>query len=276
MTTWPEVGDPDLGPEDAGPPQTRTARLAWSAWTRPRLERDALSQENLIERLFQHLVSGDRVEARRLVSEALELEYDAETLAKHVYWPLMEMIASLYRADQISTLAHHYATRLLRSLVDQAQPKYTQRPARNRTICMFCGPAESDELAAQLVADLAEADGYTVFFAGGGIAGDEILAEVGVRRPDVLLLFSSGASDAPHIRQIIDTIRQVGALPEIQVVVGGGVFNRAPGLAEEIGADLWASSPEELVQAVLHNPDQRMHDEQRTVGRKRRVKRDAA
>ena len=90
------------------------------------------------------------------------------------------------------------------------------------------------------MADLAEADGYEVRFGGGGVAADEILAEVGEHRPDILLLFGSGASDAPHIRQIIDTVRSVGSCPNTQIAVGGGVFARATGLAEEIGADLWA------------------------------------
>ena len=34
---------------------------------------------------------------------------------------------------------------------------------------------------------------------------------------------------------MIDRIREIGAVPDLQVVVGGGVFNRADGLAEEIG-----------------------------------------
>ncbi|MCA9283783.1 MAG: cobalamin-dependent protein [Phycisphaerales bacterium] len=235
-----------------------------------------MNQETLIERLFQSLVSGNRVEARSLVTEAMSLEYDAETLSKHVYWPVMEMIASLYRADQITTLAHHYGTRLLRTLVDQAQANYRQKERRNRTVCMFCGPTESDELSAQLVADLAEADGYTVYFAGGGIANDEILAEVGERRPDVLLMFSSGAADAPQIRQLIDTIREIQATPNMQIVVGGGIFNRAPGLAEEIGADLWAASPQDLLEQLVSGRERRASSQQRTVGRMKKPTRRAA
>jgi methanogenic corrinoid protein MtbC1 len=104
------------------------------------------------------------------------------------------------------------------------------------------------------VADLAEADGYEMFFGGGGIANDEILEEVNNRRPDILLLFSSGPRDAPNIRQLIDTIRGVNACPEMQIVVGGGIFNRAPGLAEEIGADLWATSPRELLTSLEEMP----------------------
>jgi hypothetical protein len=37
----------------------------------------------------------------------------------------------------------------------------------------------------------------------------------------------------------------------LQIVVGGGVFNRAPGLAEEIGADVSANSPRELLEKLV-------------------------
>ena len=235
-----------------------------------------MDQEIIVERLFEKLISGDRTGARAIVQETAEAGVSPEELAHDVYWPAMEMVNSLYRADQLSRLAHHYATRLLRSLVDQAQAKYTQKSARERTILMFSGSSEADELAGQIVADLVEADGYEIWFGGGGVAADEVLAEVGARNPDVLLMFASAPGDAPQIRKLIDTIRGIDAHPGLQIVVGGGVFNRAEGLAEEIGADLWATSPSELLEKLIGEPKRRATPDQRTVGRHRRSSRSAA
>ena len=212
---------------------------------------------DLEQQLFQALVSGDRQSCRRLVAEATESGVGATELAREVYWSVLDTMNTLFRNDQISMLSYQYGTRLLRSLVDQAQAGYEQGTRRDRTICMFCGESEADDLAAQLVADLAEADGYDVFFGGSCIANDEILAEVNQRRPDVLLLFSSGPRDAPNIRELIDHVRGVNACPQMQIVVGGGIFNRAPGLAEEIGADLWATSPRELLSVLESMQDVR-------------------
>ncbi len=229
-----------------------------------------MNLEILTEQLFQALISGDRQTARQIADESLDQGMSAEQLSHEVYWPVMELISTLYRQDQLSTLAHHYATRLLRSLADQAQSQYAQKPRRNKKILMFSGEAEADELAGLLVADIAEADGYDVFFGGGGVANDEILAEIGEHRPDILLMFASGAPDAPNIRTLIDTIRGVGACPDLQVVVGGGLFNRAEGLAEEIGADVWAKSPSELLEKLISQEGRRATEAQRTVGRTRR------
>ena len=137
---------------------------------------------------------------------------------------------------------------------------------------MFCGRGEVEDLAGQLAADLVEADGYEVYFSGGGVANDEILSEVGRHRPEVLLMFGSSPADAPHIRQLIDRIRSVGACPTLQIVVGGGVFNRAEGLAEEIGADLWVRDPAELLEKLDTDKERRATADQRTVGRNRRVR----
>jgi len=209
--------------------------------------------DRVLEQLFSSLVSGDRRGTREIVDAVYAAGIPAETIAKDIYWPILESISAMFRKDQITTLSHHYATRLLRMLVDQAQARFTQQAMRGRRIAMFCGPNETEELAGQLVADLLEADGYEVTFAGGGVANDEIREELSQRDPDVLLLFASSAKDAPFIRELIDGIRENGAYAGMQIVVGGGIFNRAPGLAEEIGADLSATSPRDLLEKLVSN-----------------------
>jgi hypothetical protein len=87
--------------------------------------------------------------------------------------------------------------------------------------------------------------------AGGGVANDEIREELTQREPDILLLFASSAKDAPFIRELIDGIRENGGYTDMQIVVGGGIFNRAPGLSEEIGADVCAASPSDLLEKLV-------------------------
>jgi methanogenic corrinoid protein MtbC1 len=124
-----------------------------------------------------------------------------------------------------------------------------------------------------MACDLLEADGYEVRFAGGGIANDEVVAELGELDADVLVVFGAVPTTVPFTRQLIDRLHEIGCCPKLQIVVGGGVFNRAEGLAEEIGADLWASTPDELVEVMADEPERRMTQDQRTVGRKRRPRR---
>lgn len=228
-----------------------------------------MNTEAMVERLFPLLIAGDRAQARTTVHDYMNDGCTAEALTQSVYWPLHELVNDLYRKDQLTTLAHHCAVRLLRSLVDQAQARYAQQTRNGRTMMLFCGDTDVDDMAAQMVADLAEADGWSVCFGGGGIAYDELLEIANERKPDVMLMFSSAASDAPTLRRLIDTVRGVGACPGTQIAVGGGIFNRAPGLAEEIGADVWASTPAEIIATLNAEPLRRATPDQRTVGRTR-------
>lgn len=230
-----------------------------------------MSQQILVERLFERLISGDRHGAREIVDQCLSADAPAEAIVQKLLWPAYEMVQKLFRNDQLTTISHHYAVRLLRQAADQLQLRYTQQARNGQRITLFCGPKESDDLAGQLAADLLEAAGYEVFFAGGGIATDEVVAQVGELRPHIVALFGSAPSDLPHIRQVIDELYNLNICPATQVAVGGGVFNRAEGLSEEIGADLFAPTPAEFVAAVLTKRETRGGIDQRTVGRRRRL-----
>jgi methanogenic corrinoid protein MtbC1 len=207
-----------------------------------------------------------------VVQECRDSGVSATRLVTDLFWPTYEMIERLYRSDQLTKVSHHLSTRLLRVIVDQNALLLSRQASRNRTVFALCGPRDSDELGAQMAVDLLEQAGFSMSFAGGNIPNDEILQVVHESKPDVLLMFASGANDLPEMRALIDTLHEIGACPNLQIVVGGGVFNRAEGLADEIGADLWASTPLELVEMMIDQGAHRSHLEHRTVGRKRKAK----
>lgn len=232
-----------------------------------------MNSEAVIEQLFSALIAGDRPAARRIVHAQAAEGADAQTIIVDLFWPTYELVERLHREDKLSRLSYQFATRLLRVLVDQvaaALPLTGTGPGQGRLVFAFCGPSDADELGAQMAVDLLEAAGFRVQFAGGNIANDEILAQVHEERPSTLLAFCSGPSDLPAFRALIDTIREIGACPDVQIAVGGGVFNRAEGLAEEMGVDLWAEDPLELADMLIYESDRRAAAETRSGGRKRK------
>ncbi|MBC7834473.1 MAG: cobalamin B12-binding domain-containing protein [Phycisphaerales bacterium] len=231
-----------------------------------------MNHEALTERFFETLISGNRAAAREVVTGARQSGMSAEDLITELFWPTYELIERLFRGDQLTTLNHHLGSRLLRVFVDQNAALLQPAASRGKSIFVVCGKSDADDLAAQMASDLLECAGFEVAFAGGGVANDEVLGRVNEEHPDVLLMFASGPADLPDIRQLIDTLGEIGACRDMQIAVGAGVFNRAEGLAEEIGADLWASSPLEMVDRLVHEPARRAAASQRTVGRKRQSK----
>lgn len=226
----------------------------------------------LIERFFETLITGDRTMTRLMAKQAEETLGSAERLVTELLWPTHQMIEKLYKGDQLAKLNHHMAVRLLRVVADQAATRLKRQSSNGRTVFACCGASESEELGAQMAVDLLESAGFEVAFAGAGIAADEILARVNDEKPNVLLMFCSAPQDLPDIRTLIDTIREIGASATTQIAVGGGVFNRAEGLAEEIGADLWATSPMDMILNLIDEPERRADISQKTIGRVRRPK----
>ena len=139
-----------------------------------------------------------------------------------------------------------------------------------------CGDGEPEELGGQICADLFESLGWEVRFVGGGVANDEILPMVGGYRPDMLMLFATRPQGVPAVRKLIDYLRDVNSNPNMQVMCCGGIYKRAEGLAEEIGADLYAADGLDAVRVATGNPFKRATPEPATVGRNRRTRKAAA
>lgn len=209
-----------------------------------------MKTESLIQQLFQHLVAGRRTQAMEFVTKAREQGLGAETLANEVFWPLHEMLVKLHKHGQLARLHYNYATRILRQVAHTTALSYERAAGSAGRVLLFCGPTEGEELGAQLAVDLLECAGYEVFFGGAGVANDEVISELNELRPATLVMWASAAQDAPAIRSLIDTVREIGGHPDMRIICGGGVFNRAPGLAEEIGASATASTPATLLEAV--------------------------
>lgn len=235
-----------------------------------------MNHEHLLERLFEILINGDRPAARALIDEMHSAGLSSNSVYTGVYWPAYEMIERLHSNDQLTALSYRMATRLLRVMVDRTSSTLEFAARNGKAIFASCGPTDGNELGAQIAIDLLEANGFEMTFSGGGVAVDEVLAQVQETKPQILLMFCSAPGDLPQIRSLIDTIREIGACPNLQIAVGGGVFNRADGLAEEIGADLWATSPQELYDVLTENPDHRAEVNQPRAGTSRKARRKAA
>lgn len=232
----------------------------------------SLSHTKLSKNYLETLIAGDRHNCRTLVDQALDHGLTPTALLNELIWPTMELLQALYREDRISTASLNLATRLNRAITDQLATKLTRQPANDRKVLIFCGNAEPEELGGQICADLFESAGYEVRFAGGGVPDDEVLKMIGQERPNLLVMFGTLPSGVPAVRQLIDYLREVNSCPEMQVMCCGGIYKRAEGLAEEIGADLFAPDAACAVQIAEENPTRRATVDQQTVGRSRRVR----
>ena len=231
-------------------------------------------KKGIHERYLAALLQGDRKACRAVIEETLQGGTPANSVCVDIIWPIMVEVEKLLRCDRITATAEHLATRINRTIVNQLQNKLPQKPERSKKIVICCAPDELQELGAQIMVDLFESDGWEIRFLGGGLTNDDILAFINGYAPDILLIHGAGPKQAPDIRRLIDTIEDVSAWPDMRIMVSGGVFNRAEGLWQEIGADLFAATALEAVQVA--SEDRPLEPEQRTINRRKRKRQKAA
>jgi methanogenic corrinoid protein MtbC1 len=231
---------------------------------------------DLARAYLEPLLAGDRTACRQLIDSAIESGVEAYDLLTKLVWPTMELVQSLYRDDRITITNLNLATRLNRALTDQLTARLTPKQSRDKKVLIFCGNDEPEELGGQICSDLFEHDGWTVRFAGGGVPEDEVLKLIGEYRPDLLVMFGTLPSGVPAVRKLIDYLREVNSCPDMQVMCCGGIYKRAEGLAEEIGADLYAPDASGAVDVANEHPTRKATVDQQTVGRTRRIRKAAA
>lgn len=198
--------------------------------------------EPFLIRYLQPLLAGRRAECFELIAAALQTCTPAEELICDVVWPAMAQIERLFRDDRINTATEHMACRINRTIADQLQAHLPKSPPNGRRVVIACADGPHEELGAQMVGDLFQANGWEVYFLGGGVPDDEILLTLGQLRPHLMLIFGAQPEAVPNTRAVIERIRDVGTCPTMNIVVTGGIFNRADGLWREIGADAFCET----------------------------------
>ena len=209
-----------------------------------------MRKSQLLDQYMESLLQGRRKQCRTLVWHALERGTKAESLYLDLMWPAMEQVQRLYREDRINIATEHMATRINRALADQVQRNLGPPASNGSRIVITCADGEGEELGAQMCADLFEAAGWEVYFVGGGVPKDEILSLLGQVRPEIAMVYGMTPQGVPGVRALIDLIRDVGVNPTMNILVTGGVFNRAPELWKEINADLFAESVKDALRVA--------------------------
>ena len=222
---------------------------------------------------LEHLFAGKRWEARELVERTLDRGVGARKLIQYVVWPAMEQVEALYRKGRIDRLMEHIATRINRMIADQLQARFARGPKSGLRLVVTCGDGEIEELGAQMTGDLFEADGWSVWFLGSGVPNDEILQLLGNVKPDVLCIYGTQPCGLANVRKLIEMIRDIDAWDQMQVLLVSGVFKRAPGLSEEVRADLHVVNAKDLLKIVREHPVRIPKPDLPQPGRRRKRKR---
>ena len=206
-----------------------------------------MTSASLLDEYVPQLLAGNRVACHEFVRRILQELNEPVKLYHDLIWPAMEKVEKLFRSDRINIASEHMATRINRTIADQLQLHLPGNAPNGKRVIITCADGEPEELGAQMCGDLMESQGWEVYFLGGGVPNDEILSLIGQLRPDLLLIYGTQPRGVPGVRRLVDMIREIGVNPTMNIMVSGGVFNRADSLWKEVNADLFAKSADKAV-----------------------------
>ncbi len=232
--------------------------------------------EPLLTRYMQPLLAGRRAECFDIIAQALRQRQRPEQIAYEVIWPAMVQIEHLYRDDRIDSAISNMAARINRTITDQLQAHLPRKAPNGKRMIVVCSEEPHEEIGAEILADLFQADGWEVYLLDNQVPHDELLQLVGQLRPEVLLIYGSQPHQVPNVRRLVETIRDIGLCPTMNIVASGGVFNRVEALWQEIGADVHVEHPRDALRVINDLPPRQPGPRRIGIVKKRRRKRKIA
>ncbi len=180
------------------------------------------------------LVDGDGEGAGEIAGRHLSATGSRLAVISDLFHPAQYQLGELWYRGRIGVAEEHRATAIVTKVASALPPTPVARPVRPGARCILAGlTGERHVIGLQLLAMALEDDGWWVQQLPPPTPRAELVRAVGDWRPEVVGL---SAAHAPTMRQVAAAVAAVRALG-VPVMVGGPLFNRAPGLWRSVGAD---------------------------------------
>ena len=205
--------------------------------------------DQLARRYSEALLAGDRLNASRMIVQAVEGGTPVKEIYLRVFQPSQQEIGRLWQTNQISVAHEHYCTAATQLVMSQLYHYIFTGERKDRRLVATCVGGELHEIGARMVADFFEMEGWDTYFLGANTPAESILRTADERRADVLAVSCTMTFHVERVRELIAAARRNG-LPA-RVLVGGYPFNLAPQLWRSVGADGYAANAQEAIAVAM-------------------------
>lgn len=196
----------------------------------------------------QAILMGRRREALAIAREALQEGHGTMDVYTHVFQDGLYEIGHRWQMGQITVAQEHMATATVQYVIAQI---YSELPlaAHSRGRAVVTGvQGEFHQIGANIVADMLEADGWSVRFLGTNMPHNAILAAVSDGEVKLLGISATMLFNLPHVRALVLEVREKLGPRAPRIVVGGGAFRQCDSFCAELGVEGPAGSLRAAVQ----------------------------
>lgn len=202
-------------------PAAATVRTPERPWTPSEL-RDAS------KKLTQALVNREQTKATLLVHEALSTGVSLIDLYGQLLEPALSHLGDLWEKGKITEAEEHLGTNLIERLMAGAAISVPNAAPTGRKAVAGAVAGNQHVLGLRMICDVLQQQGWEVRYLGADVPTDSFAKMVESERPDLVLVTCAMKEQEADLRKLCDLIKLGSHKPRI--AVGGGAFNRNPGL----------------------------------------------
>jgi MerR family transcriptional regulator, light-induced transcriptional regulator len=203
----------------------------------------------LLEQYLSAQLAGDRRAAVRLIDEGLSRGVPVVSVYLDVIQAAQYRIGELWQQNRISIAQEHLATAISQVAIAELYQALECAPPNGKRALVSCVGGELHELGTRITADFLEMAGFEVRYLGANVPDETLVARVREDPPDLLVASVTMSVYLDSLRQIIGRVRDIVG-SKLHMAVGGHAFNLAPGLANQIGADVYGRDALATVEAA--------------------------
>lgn len=184
------------------------------------------------------LAAGDAASAAQIAAAYLAATSSRLAVISDLFHPAQYQVGELWYQGRLGVAEEHRATAIVTSVAAALPPTPVARPVRPGACCILSGLAsERHVVGLQLLAMALEDDGWVVQQLPPPTPRAELIRATEEWRPHIVGLSAAYLSTSRELAAAITALKAL----RVPVLVGGPLFNRAPGLWRAIGADAHGS-----------------------------------
>jgi 5-methyltetrahydrofolate--homocysteine methyltransferase len=237
-----------LSGEDAVEPCLRAARSALTRPTEHAPPAMAGPHGELAARYLVALLGGDRRAAIALLVGAMDDALHPRDALLHVIVPAAREVGRMWHLGEVGIGEEHFCTATASLLMGAVRERLEMEEPNGRCVVIASVPGNRHELAGRIAGLLLESGGWRVVDLGTEMPARDLVEAAGDFRADLIVLGAMLTTQVETARVTLSAIRADGRTAQVPVIVGGHVFDEAPGLWRRIDADAHARTIGQVVE----------------------------
>lgn len=206
---------------------------------------ESTKYEDKVQEYMDALFEKNTKKALFLIQKYLQEGISVTDIYVDILAECMRRVGELWHTAKITVDIEHYCTSTTQMAMAQMYGVIFDHEPKNKTMLCACPGTELHEMAARMVADLFENDGWDTIYLGAAVPEDALLESVRENTPDLIALSVTMPQHLIDCKQAVEVIRQ--EFPNIKIAVGGKAFESTDQIWKKWPIDLYARDAKELI-----------------------------